>query len=190
MLMKHSDSKRDEILRAAIRLFARQGIAGTTVKEIGKEAGVTDAALYKHFPGKEAVALAVCSHYADQFSGLIQTVAAQREPFPRRLDALVEAVVAAHDLDPFGLMLLSERHEAIAKQGAEHPRPVRLLMQFIARGVEEGELPPQDAKVSAAMLAGALLRLAVFSDLGFLPRQLAQDLPEIQRRIRGLVGLQ
>jgi AcrR family transcriptional regulator len=46
---------RDAILDAAERLFARQGFAATTVKQIGAESGVNGALLYYYFADKETL---------------------------------------------------------------------------------------------------------------------------------------
>lgn len=185
----HSDSKRQVILQAAIQLFARQGLDGTTVKEIGREAGVTDAALYKHFSGKEAVALAVFAHYSDLYARLIDSVTARKGPFGERLDILITEMVRLHDDDPFGLMLLGQRHDAFAKLPPDQQRPVRALYDFFATAVEAGEIPPQNPRVSAALFAGSMTRLAVFADMGFLPPKLGEVLPEVRDRLRGMFGL-
>ena len=45
----------DRILSAALRLFAEQGFAATSVRQIATAVGVTDGALYSHFAGKQAI---------------------------------------------------------------------------------------------------------------------------------------
>lgn len=47
--------RKQAILRAAAPVFARLGRAGATTKEIAKAAGISEALLYKHFEGKEAL---------------------------------------------------------------------------------------------------------------------------------------
>lgn len=56
--MAASPSK-DQILDAAERLFAQQGFSRTTIKQIGKEAGVNSALLYYYFGDKERLYHAV-----------------------------------------------------------------------------------------------------------------------------------
>nr|WP_042195729.1 TetR/AcrR family transcriptional regulator [Kibdelosporangium sp. MJ126-NF4]CEL22187.1 Transcriptional regulator, TetR family [Kibdelosporangium sp. MJ126-NF4]CTQ92968.1 Transcriptional regulator, TetR family [Kibdelosporangium sp. MJ126-NF4] len=46
---------RDLLLDAALELFARQGFAATTVRQIAAEVGVRDSAIYGHFAGKQAI---------------------------------------------------------------------------------------------------------------------------------------
>ncbi|MFN8508874.1 MAG: helix-turn-helix domain-containing protein [Dehalococcoidia bacterium] len=48
-------STRERILAAARELFARDGYTGATVRAIGRQSGVSDAALYHHFRDKRAL---------------------------------------------------------------------------------------------------------------------------------------
>ena len=54
-----ASERRADILETAFPLFARQGYAGTTTRELAAAAGVTEPILYRHFPSKEALFEAV-----------------------------------------------------------------------------------------------------------------------------------
>jgi AcrR family transcriptional regulator len=43
---------RQQILDASLRLFSEKGFARTTVRDIARQAGITDAAIYYHFDSK------------------------------------------------------------------------------------------------------------------------------------------
>ena len=47
--------RRTAILGAAARLFAAHGYRGVTIDDLGRAVGTTGPALYRHFPGKEAL---------------------------------------------------------------------------------------------------------------------------------------
>lgn len=47
--------RREEILRTSLELFARDGLHGVTTRMIADAAGVSEALLYRHFRGKEAL---------------------------------------------------------------------------------------------------------------------------------------
>jgi AcrR family transcriptional regulator len=64
------EQRRPQIVAAARRLFARRGYDATTTREIAAEAGVSDALIYRHFPGKEALLRAVVDEGITRFSGL------------------------------------------------------------------------------------------------------------------------
>lgn len=50
--------RHDEIVRAAITLFARQGFERTTTKEIAAEAGISEGTIYKYFTSKQEILFA------------------------------------------------------------------------------------------------------------------------------------
>src|SRR5215470_6229572 len=50
-----SDLRRQLILSAAKRCFARHGFAGTTTKSVAAAASISEALLFKHFPSKAAL---------------------------------------------------------------------------------------------------------------------------------------
>jgi AcrR family transcriptional regulator len=51
--------RKGEILDSALTVFAEQGYDGGSMREIAKGVGVSEPALYRHFPGKEALFLAL-----------------------------------------------------------------------------------------------------------------------------------
>lgn len=52
-----SEGSKSRYLIAALRLFAERGYDLVSVRDISKEAGTSEAALYKHFKSKEEMAL-------------------------------------------------------------------------------------------------------------------------------------
>lgn len=51
--------RRGEILDAALQVFAEKGYSGGSMRDIAGRVGVSEPALYRHFPGKEALFLAL-----------------------------------------------------------------------------------------------------------------------------------
>jgi AcrR family transcriptional regulator len=47
--------RRRQLLRAAAALIAERGFAGVRLEDLGAAAGISGPAVYRHFPGKEAV---------------------------------------------------------------------------------------------------------------------------------------
>lgn len=188
--ISHSDSKRDAILAAAIRLFARQGVDGASIRDIGRAAGVTEAALYKHFASKEAVAKAIFIHYSDLYARLIDEFAARPGPLRLRWDALVAELVHQFEADRFGILIIMQRHHTFAELSPDHRRPLEALADMIRHGVEAGELPPQTPPLTAILVFGAISRLALVIDQGMIDIAVTQEVKiELQQRLRSLVGL-
>ena len=55
----HVDARTGDILAAAVALFASRGIEKTTMADVAAEAGISTGAIYRYFPGKEALLAAV-----------------------------------------------------------------------------------------------------------------------------------
>ena len=56
--IKEQDSPaKRELLKAALSLYVRQGLDGTSIRDIAAEAGYSNPALFKHFAGKEDLSL-------------------------------------------------------------------------------------------------------------------------------------
>ncbi len=63
-----SEERREAIIRAVRRVFAEKGFHGTTTRALAEAAGVSEALLFKHFPNKEELYLAMqrfCSSEQD-----------------------------------------------------------------------------------------------------------------------------
>jgi len=54
-----AEDRRQQILRVAMGLFARQGYRGTTTHQISQKAGINEAIIFRHFPRKEDLYWAV-----------------------------------------------------------------------------------------------------------------------------------
>lgn len=57
-----SDERRDHILAAALRVFAERGFHGATTRELARAAGVSEALMFRHFPTKEDLYVALQAH--------------------------------------------------------------------------------------------------------------------------------
>jgi TetR/AcrR family transcriptional regulator, cholesterol catabolism regulator len=60
-----SNNRRNEILAGAAELFARNGIAATTVRDVGDAVGMLSGSLYHYFTSKEEIVDTIISSYLD-----------------------------------------------------------------------------------------------------------------------------
>jgi AcrR family transcriptional regulator len=90
---------RQRILEVAAHLFATRGFAGTSIRDISDELGVTKAALYYHFTSKEVLLEHVV---AQAFMSVTAVVSEQRDLTTReeRARFIRDAIVAVSDCDP------------------------------------------------------------------------------------------
>lgn len=128
-----TEHKRDLILGAARQVFAEQGLDGASLRAIALRAGYTPAALYFHFPSKEAI-------YAEVLGASL-----------RALGTAVDAAVAGVDGPAARL-----RAAALAFFDfyATHPRDLDLGFYLFRGGMKPAGLGPErDAMLNAALEA-------------------------------------
>lgn len=60
---------RDLLYATAIRLIAERGFEATTLRDIATEAGVSPGLLYRYFPSKQAVVIALYDELSSEYAG-------------------------------------------------------------------------------------------------------------------------
>ena len=68
------NNRRREILRAADKLILARGLSGVTTRQISREAGCSEGALYVHFDGRLELLLAVLEQSLPEMLGPLQTL--------------------------------------------------------------------------------------------------------------------
>lgn len=99
--LAQGERSRAKLLRAAAKLFAERGYAGTSVDDVCREAKVVKSAVYWHFESKEGLLAAVLDDVSNAWLGRIAASVADsedpREHLRRTIATLREAVVEGPD---------------------------------------------------------------------------------------------
>lgn len=182
--------RRLTIEEAATRLFAERGYAATTIEDIAAGAGVTKPILYRHFSSKQALVMALLERHRDELAAapLDALLATRDQPFPHRLDAMLEAwfdyvgdhsfvSLLLHDAsgDPEVAALVEELHDR------QRAADVALLREF-APHVPEHELEPL-GEIIRSTLSGVALWWMEHPEA---PRQ--GVIGAVRRTVLGLAG--
>jgi AcrR family transcriptional regulator len=97
-------SRRGQILEIAARLFAVKGYRGTSMRDIGEQAGVLGGSLYHHIKSKDALFVELHDAALDSAAARIaEAVALKTDPWSR-LEAAASALLEIQ-LDPDSLTL-------------------------------------------------------------------------------------
>ena len=108
---------RELILRAASHVFERVGFEAATVRAIAAEAGVTAAALYHHFDGREGLVLAACEPKLTELKARLEALArAAPGPMNHAL-AILETTMAwaLQNLDIYELLFAGTAPQGMDK---------------------------------------------------------------------------
>lgn len=121
--------RRDVILERAADLFAKQGVAATTVREIAEAVGILSGSLYHHFASKDDIVDAIVSSFMDDLVSRYDAVMAAESDPAARLRGLVHASVATSAEHPHATEIY--QNDARYLQAAEGFSVVRVSARAV-----------------------------------------------------------
>jgi TetR/AcrR family fatty acid metabolism transcriptional regulator len=161
-----SGDKRERILTAAERIFARHGFFAARVSEIAKEAGVADGTIYLYFKSKDDLLISLFESRMKQVNGLLRTAVAGRPP-AEQLRTLIRAYLRMVSDEPAAVEVLTIELRQSSKFMKEYENPqfadfLRMLGGIIAAGQAAGEFDAAvPSHIAARMIFGILDELAL-----------------------------
>ncbi len=150
--------KRERILKAAIKVFAKNGFYATRVSEIAKAAGVADGTIYLYFKNKDDVLITIFEEGIEQLLAILRRVAESNDAFEDRIRRIIE----------LQLGLLEEQRDLAEVITVNLRQSSRLLKQYAA------PLFMQYIEVIAGVIRDGQKEGAFRSDLN--PRVVARSL--------------
>lgn len=154
------DRRQAQVVRDAVRAFARRGYDQTSVPQLAEELGIAAGSLYHYFGGKEQLLIAICDQLMDPLLETALRVQDDDAPASVRLATLVEAWVV-HVVEHREHMLVFQQERHVIDHG-EQWRGVRASRKQFERTVESllsevheaGLAQLDDARLSLAALLG------------------------------------
>lgn len=150
-----------QLMEAAERLFAQQGVAGTSLQELADAVGLTRTGIYHYVKNKDEMLEALVQGFTLETAEDMRSLAAQTDS--PAIDRLREAVrrtalkVAQHPRR-FRLLLTSETAfpDALAKQYRQARRQTLTgLTDLVDQAIREGSCRPVEPEIAAFGLLGA-----------------------------------
>ncbi len=161
-LEQKPDTKRPVIVRVATSLFAARGIDGTSMRDIAEAAGVREAAIYRHFPGKDHLAREIFLSWYGWYSGELQRLVSGPGGALDKLHEIVRHEFSAATDHSEAFVYFCE-NEARFVRGLP-PQIVsarRVFITFIKAGQAGGKIRAGSPELLADMLSGALCAVAL-----------------------------
>ena len=154
-----------QILQAALQCFLVKGFHQTSMRDIAQAAGVSLGNLYNHFPGKEAIILAVAVAEGEELAPLLQRLAASDGERARVLVFLQDfhALCRQPEWATLAVEVLAEsaRNPAVAEAFAANRRQ---LQATLAEALQQVARRERRRPVLAPALQAQVLLDAIKSD--------------------------
>ena len=159
-MVNDRNSKKQDLINAAVRLMAKRGLRGTTVRSIAQEAGVTEGALYRHYASKAELYLDIYTRIVTDMIRAKEAIAFSDTPIRDKLRDWVRVSYEFFDehADAFTFVLLTP-HEF-----TETERPIATLQglmftDLVERAQASGELPRMPPELALSHFTGVMLNV-------------------------------
>jgi AcrR family transcriptional regulator len=187
---RRRDARRDEILRAAAKIFRERGFEAAGMRDIALAADLSPANLYHYFKGKDEI-LFYCQDRA--LDRMLAGVSASRRASPKA-EVRLHAVAETHVLTMLDEVEGATAHLQVdaltpalrAQIVRKRDRYERAVRRLIAEGARAGTLIAPDAALAARTMLGALNWTATWyrPDGEQTPEQIASEMARLL--VRGL----
>lgn len=154
-------SKREQIRRAAVRLFRQQGYRATSVRDIAEAVGLQGGSLYAHVASKDDLLWEIVNESADRFfAALRPIVGSDRTTVKKLREAIIAHVlVIAHDLDAAAVYSNEWRHLSEARRAefaARRDEYEAMFRGLVRDGIRQGFVGTTDETFATLFALSAL----------------------------------
>lgn len=133
------DTRRKEIIAAALDLFSRKGYRGTTMPDIAQAAGISTGLIYYIFPGKEDILLACCEDTANITREVLKRAREIADPLAR-FDTIVRELYTITDNTSKQLIILYRDISLLQRESRQRILdPMKRLDDILVALFEEGQ---------------------------------------------------
>jgi AcrR family transcriptional regulator len=187
--MSREKDAKGKIEAAALRLFVERGVAETSIREIAIAAGVSQGAMYNHYPSKEELAWSLFSVHFSELGVALRRLAHEHDGIDGKLRAMIRHVFHRFDED---WVLVSyvffARHQYLKRVTPALGNPYTVFRSVIAEAIRHGEIPRQDVDLAASLVAGAVIQVIDTRILGRLTGKLGGLADKVAAALVRLLG--
>lgn len=169
---RSSESRQAEVIEAVLKLSAEHSPGLITTQEIADAVGVTQGAIFRHFPNKEAMLLATISRVEENLLGELEAVAnaagAPLAGLQQVFFAHIDFVAHTPGVPRLIFNELQQAADSPVKMGVRRmlERYRRLLMSLLGAAIAAGEIRADlDAGAAATLFLGTIQGLVMQSML-------------------------
>lgn len=153
-------------------------------------AGVAEGTIYRHYKSKEELVRELFEDHYLRFGGELDRIRAETAGgCATKLGAMIAFMAALYDSYPtlYRFLLLAQ-HTALPNIAKSLPdSPASAFRRLVADAIAAGEIPQQNAALSAAMLIGAVIQPALALIYGSIEGPMRGHVPEIVARCEALL---
>lgn len=150
--------KANEIVRAALKLFAQKGYALTSVEQISEKAGIGKSTIYEYYKTKEDLYVAAIMEAADEWAADMENVGRQTRDPVERLTRIAMQYTGKSSIEckAESRVFIEVLSQTFLEGGVFYSRPhlirnvhqriVGVVADYLLAGISRGQLKPGIAR--------------------------------------------
>ncbi len=177
------DERREQILAAALRLFATKGLAATRISDLSKSTGISQGLLYHYYRSKEELFTSLVDTAIEKMNSaainLEKLPMTSKEKIMLAADALLKGFSEnANTSDYYFLITQTALSDAFPQEAKEIIRlknhiKYDVMKRILKKGQEEGSVKSHDAGEMATLffssMNGLALNKAIYGEKFIMP---------------------
>ena len=179
---------RPKIARAALELFIKDGVDAATTRNIADVAGVSEGALYRHYKGKDELALTLFLETHNHLGDMMLTAFSLDGTLEEKVHGAVSAYCAFADEDwlSFSYHLVS-LNRYLPHDTRRDDDPVSVIEKLIQHLMDQGDIPKGDPAILAAMSLGIVMQSGLNKIYNRLPGTFSQHVDTFTKAIMAIL---
>ncbi|WP_111685314.1 TetR/AcrR family transcriptional regulator [Winogradskyella tangerina] len=176
--MSKTETRKDEIIRVAARLFKEKGYSAVTMRDLAAEMGIKAASLYNHINSKQDILDEIIINLAEAFTAGMKEIQTSDQSCIGKLKEIIELHVKLSSQNIYGMaslnndwMHLTEKRAYYKKLRTDYEDDFRHILE---EGITSGEIINEKPEVMMFSILTTLRSLYIW-----IPKKEDLDLKEL-----------
>lgn len=177
---RRSETRKEQILRAAERIFAQKGFLQATVADVAREAGVSEATIYEYFPSKEELLFSIPGETTRKGKEILEFHLNYVRGAANKLRSLIYHYLSFYQNHPdyasVAMLILKQSRRFLETEAYQAVREgLRVIIRVLEEGITSGEFREEtDPYLVRSVILGTIEHLVIRRALLGKPQDLLQ----------------
>ncbi len=161
MSKNNTQSRKEEIIETAAKLFKIKGFTATTMRDIAEQVGMEAASMYNHIKSKDEILQAICFKISNEYISQLNTIENQIKSPVEKIKELIRLHVRIIITDIDSISVANNEWKHLSEDALTAFKEARKdyeqrFAKIIEAGVVAGELQPINISVALFTILSAV----------------------------------
>jgi AcrR family transcriptional regulator len=158
---------RENVMAAAVQLFAEYGYHAASMRDIARMTGIQAASIYYHYPSKQALLVEIMETYMLQLNAALERILREESEPRLRLSAAIDNHIRQHTTHKREFFIIDTEIRALENEKRAYILSLRdryeaLLQELLQDGMERGVFRRGDVKITSYAIIAMCTEVATW----------------------------